>query len=81
MKQSWLTSSGLSPATNVAPMLSTNIVSPIINANSSTYTTELLMAIDHDVGAETENGDVDEETEDYHNLVDRVATVLDAVNL
>ena len=62
-------------------MLSTDIVSPIINANSSTYTTELLMAIDHDVGAETENVDVNEETEDYHNLVDRVATVLDAVNL
>src|SRR5260370_31091370 len=72
-----------SPTTNASPIINTlSIVnrSPITNA-SPPINTLPVTPFNHDVqGAESEDADVDEETEEYHDLVDRVATVLDAVN-
>jgi len=71
----------VSPTINVLPVIDVSPahpthVSPVINANS--------LAINQDLGdkvSETENVDVDEETKNYHNLVDRIASVLDGIDL
>ena len=54
-------------------------MSSVINKDHLTYATELLKAIDNEVPAE--NKDIDGETEDYHNLLDRIANVPNVINL
>ncbi|KAF8331681.1 uncharacterized protein EI90DRAFT_3016252 [Cantharellus anzutake] len=74
------TSSLLSPITNPPPTSPTNAA----NRDGSNYANELLKAIDSEAAdkvSETENIDVDEETEDYHNLIDRLANTLNISDL